>query len=563
MKKGGFSNISLENNKKLRVGIILNNSHLETWEYNILEAITKSDYASLELGIIIKNRNDTTKYFDKLLSNRKTLFYITYTNLEKRIIHREPDAFALIDARKFLENVPKIEIQPKMDIYYDYFDDDDVKKIKEFNLDVIIQCGFHKLKGDILNTAKYGIWSYHHSDEIRLKGGPSGFWETFERMGDRGVILKILTEDNEDEIVLYRSSFGCDSHFVSENNNSCYLTSSFFVPRTLKRLNTIGNEPFFDTIEQKNKKLNFYNYPVYSIPTNFSFSKILIKQIYRIGVEYIRYHSFRNQWMLFYDISDKISTSFSRFKKIIPPKDRFWADPHIFFKNDMYYIFIEEYNFKQKKGHISLIEMQESGKYLDPVKVLEEPHHISYPHIFENNGTLFMIPETQQAHSINLYECTNFPTEWKHRETLFESLDAVDSTILFHRNKWWLFTNIAEPRGTQNYNELFLFYSNTLLSGDWHCHPMNPIISDIKSARSAGKIFTQNDILYRPSQCGNPYYGYGIKLNEIVTLTENDYQEREIAFIEPKWEKKLRGTHTFCHEKQLTMIDGYSSKFFI
>ena len=48
-----------------------------------------------------------------------------------------------------------------MDIYYDYVEEDDVKKIKEFNLDVIIKCRFRTLKGEILNAANYGIWSYH------------------------------------------------------------------------------------------------------------------------------------------------------------------------------------------------------------------------------------------------------------------------------------------------------------------------------------------------------------------------------------------------------------------
>jgi len=277
-------------------------------------------------------------------------------------------------------------------------------------------------------------------------------------------------------------------------------------------------------------------------------------------VQRIRYQFFQEQWILMYDLSDTISTSFWRFKKIMPPRDRFWTDPHVFFKDDTYYIFIEEYLFKKKKGHISLIEMQQSGKYSDPVIVLEEPFHLSYPHIFEHNGTLFMIPETQQAHSINLYECTGFPTEWKQRKTLIDSVDAVDSTILFHKNKWWLFTNIAEPEGTIDFNELFLFYSDDLLSGDWHSHPMNPVISDVKRARSGGKILKENNTLYRPSQCGTPYYGYGIKLNEIVTLTEKDYREREIAFIEPNWDKKLKGIHTLCHENRLTMIDGYYLK---
>ena len=147
-------------------------------------------------------------------------------------------------------------------------------------------------------------------------------------------------------------------------------------------------------------------------------------------------------------ISGQISTSFWRFKKIIPPRDRFWADPHVFFKDDTYYIFIEEYMYKKKKAHISLIEMQQSGKYSDPVKVLEEPFHLSYPQVFEYNETLLHDPGNTKANSINLYECTGFPTEWKHQTTLMDSVDAVDSTILFHNNKWWLFTNIAEPEGT-------------------------------------------------------------------------------------------------------------------
>ena len=155
--------------------------------------------------------------------------------------------------------------------------------------------------------------------------------------------------------------------------------------------------------------MNFYNDILYTTPTNFKFFKMFIKHSYHMGARYINLTFFQRQWLLMYDLRDQISTSFWRFKKIIPPRDRFWADPHVFFKDDTYYIFIEEYIYKKKKAHISLIEMQQSGKYSDPVKVLEEPFHLSYPHVFEYNGTFYMIPETQQANSINLYECTGFP----------------------------------------------------------------------------------------------------------------------------------------------------------
>jgi hypothetical protein len=205
--------------------------------------------------------------------------------------------------------------------------------------------------------------------------------------------------------------------------------------------------------------------------------------------------------------------------------------------------------------------MQQSGKYSDPVKVLEEPFHLSYPHVFENNGTIYMIPETRVTKSVNLYQSTDFPYKWEHRLTIMDSVNAVDSTILFHKNKWWLFTNIAEPDGTSTHNELYLFHSDNLLSQNWKSHSLNPVISDVKRARPAGKILELNGKLIRPSQCCTPWYGYGIKLNEIVVMTENDYSETEIAFIEPNWDKNLFGVHTFCHENKLSMIDGEYYKF--
>jgi hypothetical protein len=50
---------------------------------------------------------------------------------------------------------------------------------------------------------------------------------------------------------------------------------------------------------------------------------------------------------------------------------------------------------------------------------------------------------------------------------------------------------------------------------------------------------------------------------KFFNLTKNDYREKEIAFIEPAWDKKLNGVHTFCHENRLTMIDGDYPTFIV
>jgi hypothetical protein len=89
----------------------------------------------------------------------------------------------------------------------------------------------------------------------------------------------------------------------------------------------------------------------------------------------------------------------------------------------------------------------------------------------------------------------DFPNKWKHQATLLDSVNTVDSTILFHKNKWWLFTNIAEPEGTSINYELCLFYSDNLLCYSWNSHPMKLIISDVRRARPAGKILERNGLL--------------------------------------------------------------------
>ena len=49
---------------------------------------------------------------------------------------------------------------------------------------------------------------------------------------------------------------------------------------------------------------------------------------------------------------------------------------------------------------------------------------------------------------------------------------------------------------------------------------MDPIISDVRKARPAGK--QENEMVnYTVIQrCGSPWYGYGIKHNQIVELTK-------------------------------------------
>jgi hypothetical protein len=277
---------------------------------------------------------------------------------------------------------------------------------------------------------------------------------------------------------------------------------------------------------------------------------------------YNRFFSKRNwNWFLLYRINNRKTDIFpanlNKFESLKPKKDRFWADPFVISRDNKYYLFIEELIFKTNKGHISVIELDERGKLLRNDIIIEKPYHMSYPFVFEWNDTYYLVPETGNNKTIGLYKCTNFPRKWSFVMNLMENVPAKDSTLFYYHDKWWLFTAINEMSNSPNHDELFLFYSSELLTTKWISHPCNPIISDIKTARPAGKIFIHDNKIYRPSQDCSGRYGRAFNLCQIITLTETAYEEILVSKVEANWNKKLKGTHTFNFDQNFTIIDTY------
>ena len=263
------------------------------------------------------------------------------------------------------------------------------------------------------------------------------------------------------------------------------------------------------------------------------------------------------QWSILVNIDNKISTSFSKFREIVPPKDRFWADPFIIYKDQKHFIFFEEFLNSKNKGHLSVMVVDNNGNHTDPVKILERDYHLSYPSIFEFQNTLYLIHGTTHNSNsyIELFKCEDFPLKWKHDRILINNIPVVDTTMFFHNKKWWIFACKAESDGTSQSDELMLFYSDNPLSENWKSHILNPIVSDIRNARPAGKIFVMDDKIIRPSQNCFQTYGNSFSFNEIIKLNESEYEEKQLESFKPNWKNNLIGLHTFNYEKGCTVID--------
>ena len=134
---------------------------------------------------------------------------------------------------------------------------------------------------------------------------------------------------------------------------------------------------------------------------------------------------------------------------------------------------------------------------------------------------LFMIPDTHEAKDIRIYKCIEFPLKWKFHKILINNISAVDTNIIKHNNKYWLFTNKDSSSIGDHSSELHIFYSDHFDSDNWKSHPKNPVIFNSCKARNGGLLRDKNNI-YRPYQIqGWDLYGESMGVAKIKILTAN------------------------------------------
>jgi hypothetical protein len=156
---------------------------------------------------------------------------------------------------------------------------------------------------------------------------------------------------------------------------------------------------------------------------------------------------------------------------------------------------------------------------------------------------------------VEIYRCVEFPWQWKLEKVLLRDAWCVDATFHRHENKWWMFVNIG-VEGAEIYDELHLYYADELL-GEWTPHPANPVKSDVRSARPAGRLYRQGGELYRPAQICAPLYGSGIVVNRVLEMNTERYREEEVERVLPARGSGLLGIHTFNRDGDLSVMDGF------
>ena len=537
--------------EKIKVGLLIDDFVLPAWLYEMLKRVAESNYATV--SFIVKN-NKAVGGEGKGLKN---LAYSLYRKLESKIVKANPNAFARKNITGIAGNIESLEVQSFSKNGFDYFEDKDIELIASYQPDVLLKLGAGKISGGILNAAKYGVWAYQIGDYSLAKGAPAGVWEVIEGRCSTGILLKILRENGEADILC--RSYSSTNVAINKNLNLACWKAVSFAPRQLKRLYE-NPDTFFADVKKNDIKPALQNSKgLYKTPGNGTFITYLFMRYYKLFKRKAWKLFNDEQWILLYSFSPNKSLPFADFnyKELMPPKDKFWADPCDFTTADgKHFVFFEEFVYKTKKAHLSVVELDTTGKISDPKIILNKPYHLSYPFVFTVGEDIFMVPESSANKTIELYKCKSFPGVWEFQMNLMENLHAVDATVHFQDNKFWLFVNIKENKGASAWDELFLFYADNLQTNNWQPHPQNPIISDVRTARPAGRLFTRQGKLYRPSQDCSCTYGYATNLNEVLVLNEKEYSEKLVTTLFPQWNKKVTAVHTLSYSDGLSVIDA-------
>lgn len=543
---------------KIKIAFILDNYLVPKWQYNIVDNIINSDNSLVSL-IILNDTDALKKNFPRIYSNFSLIKL--YQTIDKSLFGGKNNYSQDCSLVGLIQNIQTIHAKNDVSLRSIKYSIDTCESIKESEPDVILKLGYGIPTGDILKIPKFGLWAFT-LDNFGTDAFHYSFNVSYNKPSVAYCDLVVMKGEKAKPELISRTVENLCSYSVHITREKLFMRASLVPSRILDAMSTIGD----GCIESLKQKYWSCEDAFHQNPQQFSFRK-QVDFIFRISFQGIKkifkkiFFTDPFDWILLFNSEEEVfkSNHFGNFLKIRSSKDKFWADPFIIKRSSKYYVFVEEFVYKKNKGHISVIELDRKGMIANIKVIIEKDYHMSYPFVFESDGVLYMIPESSENRTVDVYKCNDFPGQWDYQKTIMKDISAFDTTLFLFNGKWWMFTLKNELKGSKDESpELFLYYSDSFLSDNWISHPLNPIVSDIRTARPAGRIFIKDGKIIRPSQDCSVRYGRAINYNVIITLSENEYFETLSERVEPDWDKSLKGIHTLNSDGGSIIIDAYS-----
>ena len=457
-------------------------------------------------------------------------------------------ALAADDMANVLAGIPVLKCRPIGSSSAQRFEFADLVAIKGYAPEVLLRFGFNILHGEILTLPTHGIWSYHHGDEEHYRGRPVGFWEIMQADPVTGVTLQRLTEKLDAGLVIRKGWFRTVDHSLSANLDHVMLGSTGWMAQVCREL-LMGRTSVAQGVASASEA------PVRGAPGNMD----LLEFLFTCNTNRIA-HNRRNaaqheEWnigVLYQPITSLLDAKPSLNVRWLPSPGpgQQRRTPFGYMADGQLNVLYGKYDAVAGKSDISRLRPKRDNVLKRSRTMLSTGDMLSHPYLLEHEGQLLVIPENQ-AGRVDVYRVNTANEALDFALTLLD--EELRAPMLFqHEGRWWLFGTKAPWEDVALYA-----YHAPALEGPWTAHALNPVKTDVRSARPAGTPFTHQGQLYRPARDNSHTKGWRVALMRVLELSPTAFREELVKTIGPlKGSAWSHGMGTLSAVGDLTLVDG-------
>ena len=504
--------------ERVRVVAVLDGTILPAWLHRVLGDLIRSRVADL-VGVA---------FVEAVPPKRRGLAFRAYQAFDQRVFAQSNDPLVPVDVSEQLARCPR------------------VASPAEARADVALKLTGAPVPPGWCAEARLGVWSFDHV-EGEARGGVPFLWEIARRHPATETVLSAHTPAGSR--VLVRSSAKTDPTSVVRGRRGPLWKSATFVERALRKVAERREDP-------EERRTPASPAGPERAPGLLELARLGTHVALRVGHDRLRRRTHQESWFIALRRSQGslLEGPMRDFVPVHMPADRFYADPILVPDGERLWLFYEDADRASGKGSIRCSELRADGSLGESHLVLECDYHLSYPFVFRHGDAWFMLPETCEHGTVELWRAAQFPWHWKLERVLLSGVTAVDPTLLEHDGRLWLFVGMGETVGEVR-DELFIFSADAL-GGEWRPHPRNPVVADVRYARPAGPFFREGGELYRPGQDCAGGYGSAFWIHRVDRLDEHEYRETPVRRVDKDWYPHLITTHTIHRAGGFDVIDG-------
>jgi hypothetical protein len=218
---------------KLRIGILCNGLTFQRWQAECLHALEQVPGVTLAFLVMPKEHEAASRSFAARLRAYPWSTAL-YRNYRRRWFR--PRAMQAMDLAGKLGKLPCLHCATIKEGAGERFSEGDLGLIAQQAPDILLRFGFNILHGAILDLPRHGVWSFHHGDEQKYRGGPPGLWEIMDGDPITGAVLQRLTPKLDGGRILRKGWFQTIDHSLRETVDTVLSHSAIWPAQVCREI---------------------------------------------------------------------------------------------------------------------------------------------------------------------------------------------------------------------------------------------------------------------------------------------------------------------------------------